>query len=307
MPNGYLDLWSQIYILDEGERLGKFITHYRNTYFYKSAWNSYTYYLKPDANRIIDDKIQDLVISKDTKSTNIVLPDCNETVIYGNMPAKNAAEYKQLKKTCMVALQAPLETTTDPDTNEILIVAKNQATLLDKLLQYCSGALYTDDDNYITVHSVKLDMLRDVFLQYPGKILLAYNYIHEGKRIQGRFPHEVVLYKGDTNLISEWQRGNTPRVLASHPARLGYGLNLQHDAHTIVWFGFTWSLSLYQQFNKRLHRQGQQHPVNIIHLAIGDAEFKLLSKLKEKAQTQEALLQYLQQAMKESLIPGFTC
>lgn len=309
MPNGYLDLWSQIYILDEGVRLGRYITHYRNTYFNKSVWNGYTYHLKPEADRLIDDKIKDLVISKNASTAGITLPSYNERIVYGNMPLKNAKEYRKLKQTCILTLQNPIETTTDPVTSEVQIVAKNQALVIDKLLQYCSGAIYTNDPDtvYVPIHDIKLTMLRDTLLEYPGKILLAYNYIHEGKRLQERFPDEITLYKGDTALIQEWQRGNTPRVLASHPARIGYGLNLQHDAHTIIWFGFTWSLALYQQFNKRLHRQGQKHPVTVVHLAIGDVEFKLLNKLKEKQQTQEALLEYLRTAMREPLIPGFVC
>lgn len=306
-PNGYLDLWAQIYILDEGARLGRYLTHYRNEYFYKSQWNRYSWYLQPEANLKIDEKIKDLVISKDTKSAGITLPDYIESIVCENLPPRNAKEYRQLKKTCVLTLQDPLETTTDPVTNEVQIVAKNQALVIDKLLQYCSGAVYKDDGSYIRVHDIKLEMLRDVFLQYPGKILLAYNYIHEGTRILNRFPHEVIIYKGDTALIHEWQAGNTPRVLASHPLRLGYGLNLQHDACTVVWYGFTWNLALYQQFNKRLHRQGQEHPVNIVHLAVGDVEFKLLNKLKEKEQTQHALLQYLQTSMLEPPIPGFVC
>lgn len=313
IPNGYLDYWAQIYILDDGESLGKNYFHYRKHYFRTSPWNPYNHELVPGNDDIIKDKTKHLVISMSTEGSGLVLPDILYSIVTDNMPRQVREQYTQFKKDFIIKYreQTPPEPTditqqtqeSQPKlgrpfskSTDKYIIAKTRVDLTNKLLQFSSGAVYTDQNehDFTILHDVKMILLREVLNNNPGRILLAYNFRHEATRLKDYFPSDITFYDNTSHIISAWEAGHTHRVLATYPSSIGHGLNLQSQCHTIVWFGFTWSLELYNQFNKRVHRQGQANTVKIIHLAVGDIEYRLLDKLKSKDITQQALLDYME-------------
>jgi SNF2 family DNA or RNA helicase len=179
-----------------------------------------------------------------------------------------------------------------PDGQEI--EASSAAVLANKLLQWCNGATYTDDKgNWSPLHTAKLDALAEIIEDNPGEtVLVAYNYKSDLARIRERFPDAVVLDK-EPSTIARWNAGEI-RMLLAHPASAGHGLNLQHGGALCVWFGLSWSLELYQQFNARLHRQGQTRPVRIVHLvASGCIDERVMAVLGQKDAQQNALLDAL--------------
>ena len=279
-PNGLIDIWSQMYLLDGGERLGKTISAYKMRFF-QTGHNGYT--LKPvnNADKIIHRLIDDMVISLNVDDY-LQMPERINTVMRVNMPLARLAEYKQLERDFIMQI------------NDAEIVAYNAATLAGKLLQYCSGAMYTDElKNWTEIHTAKLDALDEILEDNQDEnLLIAYNYKTDLIRLKARYPDAVVL-DNDPNIITRWNNGNIKMLLA-HPASCGHGLNLQHGGSIIVWFGLNWSLELYQQFNGRLHRQGQTKPVRIVHIvADGCIDDKVMRAIENKAQTQNELLDAL--------------
>lgn len=310
IPNGYLDYYNQIYLVDEGERLGKNFFRYRERYFMKLPFNFYKYELLPGSEEKIQQLTKDIVVSRNSADLSLNLPEFISTVQFRNMPLTCIQEYKRFKKDFVLTLRdkPPTLSGLDSPIPSNMIVAKTQADLTNKLLQYCSGAIYLENSQeYRVIHDIKLLMLEELLDSHDGRIILAYNYQHESERIMQRFSSQIVKYDGNPDTIKSWEAGNTNRVLMSHPKSIGYGLNLQGSSHILIWFGFTWNLELYQQFNKRLHRQGQRHTVYCFHLAVGDIEYKLMERLKSKDITQQALLNYMQTCGLEPTTDGFLC
>lgn len=309
IPNGYMDLYNQISILDDGERLGSSFYEFRKKYYIQHPYLRYEYVLKDGAEDEIKKLTKDLIICRTTKELPDELPQFISTVKCCPLEPKHKSDYKRLKRDFILSLTAD---PADPrgQASQGLVLAKSQAELTNKLLQYCSGAVYTEvlDKGYVHVHDTKLDMLDEILQDYKDRILLAYNYKHEAERILLRFPDDVFKYdSAKPEQIAEWEAGTLPRVLMAHPESVGYGLNLQYACNMIIWFGFTWRLEQYLQFNKRLHRQGQQHPVYCVHLAVEDIEYKLLDRLQAKGTTQQSLLNYMRTCCTESVSPGFLC
>ena len=277
-PNGYMDLWSQIYILDEGQRLGKNISMFRNTYF-DAGYMGYTYTLKVGAAEKIQEKIKDLIYHVPTEG-NVELPEYISSVIDIPLPDKLKKLYKQFEDDMMM------------DVGEEQITTMNAATLSNKLLQFSSGSIYDEERNVHFLHNLKFDALDELIEDNPNdNFLIAYNYKHELDRLIKRYPKGVALDK-DPETIKKWNAKKI-KLLFAHPASAGHGLNLQHGGSVLVWFGFNWSLELYQQFNKRLHRQGQKNTVRNFHLAVGDVEYRLMRSLAKKNVTQSELLEAL--------------
>jgi len=279
-PNGLIDIWSQMYLLDGGERLGKTMSAYKMRFF-QTGHNGYT--LKPvnNADKIIHRLIDDMVISLNVDDY-LQMPERIDTVMRVNMPLARLAEYKQLERDFIMQI------------NDAEIVAYNAATLAGKLLQYCNGAMYTDElKNWTEIHTAKLDALDEILEDNQDEnLLIAYNYKTDLIRLKARYPDAVVL-DNDPDIITRWNNGEIKMLLA-HPASAGHGLNLQHGGSIIVWFGLNWSLELYQQFNGRLHRQGQTKPVRIVHIvADGCIDDKVMRAIENKAQTQQELLNAL--------------
>lgn len=279
-PNGLIDVWSQMFLLDGGERLGKTISAYKMRFF-QTGHNGYTLTPVNNADKIIHRLIDDIVISLNVDDY-LQMPERIDTVMRVNMPLARLAEYKQLERDFIMQI------------NDAEIVAYNAATLAGKLLQYCNGAMYTDElKNWTEIHTAKLDALDEILEDNQDEnLLIAYNYKTDLIRLKARYPDAVVL-DNDPDIITRWNNGEIKMLLA-HPASAGHGLNLQHGGSIIVWFGLNWSLELYQQFNGRLHRQGQTKPVRIVHIvADGCIDDKVMRAIENKAQTQQELLNAL--------------
>lgn len=285
-PQSLLDLWPQIFLLDGGARLGKTITSYRNTYFApdkRSATIIYSYKLRPGSEAAIYQRISDICISM-RSADYLTLPD----LIYNDIPVKlDAAAQKTYD-----ALERDMLLEIDEST----ITAGTAAVLTNKLLQLCNGAVYDEDGQVIELQNCKIDALLETIEQLHGEhAVICYNFKHDKDRLLQALAGtglRVAVYEGDKQMQA-WNAGQLDLLLVQ-PASCGYGLNLQQGGHHIIWFGLTWSLELYQQTNKRLHRQGQEHPVFVHHLIVkGGADEDVIASLQSKDQTQEGLLNAL--------------
>lgn len=281
---GLMDLFAEFKVLDMGARLGRFIGQYRLNYFKPDKVNGpivYSYKLLPGAEERIYEKIQDITISM--KAVDFLdMPELisNEYPVY--LDDSEMQKYEEMKKDLILS------------TPEHEVTAANAASLVNKLSQMANGAVYTDDKNVITFHDKKLDALEDVIESANGKpLLVAYWFKHDYTRIVERLQKIGVDYmKIDTEeSITKWNNGEIPVALI-HPASAGHGLNLQQGGNTMVWFGITWSLELYQQCVCRLYRQGQnERTVTIIHLiSKGTIDEKIMKALSEKDNTQSSLI-----------------
>lgn len=282
---GLADLWSQIYLLDSGQRLGYSFGSFKKRYFETCE---YTRKMVPrgNAESVIHDKLKDLCL-------RLAADD------YLNMPEKitntvevclSDAQY-QTYRTLAADFLLELETG--------VVTADFAAALSTKLLQYCNGAMYLDDaTRWEGVHNAKLEALDTVIEEAAGNpVLVAYQFRADRERIVRRYPDAVVLQK-DPDTIDRWNRGHIP-ILVAHPASAGHGLNLQHGGHIIAWFGLPWSLELYQQYNARLHRQGQTRPVFVHELVVKNTiEDVVKARLMGHLQTQDALLNALRATLR---------
>ena len=277
--NGYMDLWSQFYLLDGGERLGKTMTLFKDRYFIKDymGWN---FELRKGAVKKIEDRISDLVLSMSAEDY-LELPEVINIVLENKLDGKLLKQYKEFENEMLLSLD-----------NDEKLTAMSASTLTNKLLQFCSGNVYDDKKNVKHFHKLKIDTLKEIVEENPDEsLLVAYNYKHELEAIKKHFPEAVILDK-DASTIDKWNKGEI-KMLVAHPASAGHGLNLQKGGSIIVWYGFTWSLELYQQFNARLNRQGQEKQVKIIHIAVGEIEYKLMQTLAKKDVAQSKLLEAL--------------
>jgi len=274
--NGYMDLWSQFFLLDGGFRLGRTITFFRNRYFDKD-FMGYNYELRSGSVKIIQDQLQDLVLSMSAEDY-LDLPEFIPTVLGNKLDGKLLKQYKEFEKNLMLSL--------GKDKN---ITAMSAASLTNKLLQFCSGNMYDEHRTIHHFHDLKIETLKEIIDENPNdNILVAYNYKHELEALKSAFPKATVLSKSGKE-VDEWNKGKIS-ILLAHPASAGHGLNLQDGGSLIVWYGFTWSLELYQQFNARLHRQGQTNIVRAMHIAVGEIEHTLMVALAKKDVTQAELL-----------------
>ena len=277
-PNGLLDLWSQMYLVDFGERLGKTMTGYKQRFF-ESDYMGYKFTPRQGSSEAIHRLLSDKVLSMSAEDY-LQVPDRIDLVERVELPPKVFAQYQEFERTLLAELDDGQE-----------IEAISAAVLANKLLQWSNGATYTDSlGNWSELHSVKLDALADLVEQNPSEnMLVAYNYKTDLERLRVRFPDAVVMDK-QQETIDRWNRGEIQMMLA-HPASAGHGLNLQKGGSMLVWFGLNWSLELYQQFNGRLHRQGQTRPVRVVHIvASGCMDERVIDALNKKGETQNALL-----------------
>jgi len=280
-PNSLLDLWAQQYLIDQGAALGKTFTAYKQRFF-DADFMGYKFSPKAGAAEKIHALLADSWISM-AASDYLELPERIDLVEPVYLPPAVLKAYLDFERTLLAEL---------PDGQEI--EASSAAVLANKLLQWCNGATYTDDKgNWSPLHAAKLDALAEIIDDNPGEtVLVAYNYKSDLARIRERFPDAVVLDK-DPATIARWNAGEIPMLLA-HPASAGHGLNLQQGGALCVWYGLSWSLELYQQFNARLHRQGQTRPVRIVHLvASGCIDERVMAVLGQKDAQQNALLDAL--------------
>ena len=277
--NGLMDLWAEFKLLDMGQRLGRFITQYRMNYFIPDKRNGeiiYSYKPLPYAEDAIYQRISDITISM--KSTDhLKMPELISTQYEVELSDTERDRYENLKQELILQL---------PDGE---ITAANAAALTGKLSQLANGAIYSDTGEIMEFHDRKLDALEDIIEAANEKpLLVAYWFRHDLARIKNRFNVREIKTSRD---IADWNAGKIP-VAVIHPASAGHGLNLQAGGSTLVWFGLTWSLELYQQTNARLWRQGQQsHTVVIQHIITkGTIDERILKALSKKELTQSALI-----------------
>lgn len=272
--NGLMDLWAEFRLLDFGERLGRYITQYRMNFFVPDKRNQqmvFSYKPKPGAEDAIYQQISDITISM--KSADFLqMPKCVINEVEVKLSEKERTIYDELKREMVVSL------------GEEEIDASNAATLSGKLLQMANGAIYNEEKSVLHIHDRKLDALEDLIEGANGKpVLIAYWYKHDLDRIKKRFPVREIQTSKD---ILDWNNGNIS-LAAIHPASAGHGLNLQSGGSTLIWFGLTWSLELYQQTNARLWRQGQTSTVIIHHIISKDTiDEDVMKALKKKEKVQ---------------------
>lgn len=281
-PNGLIDLWSQIYLLDGGERLGRTVTGYRERFFLPDKRNQttiFSYKPKDGADKAIWDRLSDICVSMRAEDW-LTLPERIDNVVTVRMTDKQRAAYEKFEREQYIQFI------------EGEVTAVSAAALTNKLLQYSNGAMYKADGDYIETCEGKLDALEDIIEAANGKpVLCFYSYKHDLERIQKRFPNAVKLDNAED--IENWNNGEIELMLA-HPAGAGHGLNLQAGGNIIVWFGLTWSLELYQQANARLYRQGQENAVVIHHLLTEHTvDERVYQSLQGKGEVQDELLDAL--------------
>ena len=277
--NGLMDLWAEFRVLDLGKRLGRFITHYRNTYFQPDKRNGmviYSYKPLPGAEDAIYSQISDMTISMKAVD-HLNMPECIMNEVRVSLSEEERQKYDTLRDDLILSIG-------DSD-----IDAANAASLSNKLSQMANGAVYGDEKSVHHIHDHKLDALEDLIEAANGKpVLVAYWFKHDLERIQKRFKVREIKTSKD---ITDWNDGKIP-VAVIHPASAGHGLNLQAGGSTLIWFGLTWSLELYQQTNARLWRQGQKSATVVIHHIIAENTIDelILKALHKKEKSQNALI-----------------
>ena len=281
IPNGYMDLWSEMYLLDIGKRLGKYITEYRRNYFYAlNRWSFIEYKLMPGADKIIDQKISDICLSMKAKDyLNLKEPQVIDVTV--ELSPKEMKAYKEMEREAVLSI------------DEEVITATSAGIVVNKLLQLANGAIYTrDQKDYKIIHNRKLEALEELVEQAAGEnVIVYYTYQHDKERILANFP-EARLLKTEKD-VEDWNKGKI-KMLVAHPASAGHGLNLQDGGSIAIWFGLNWSLELYQQANARLHRQGQKNTVRIYRIiAENTVDNRVLKVLNGKNMRQEELLEQL--------------
>lgn len=286
--NGLMDLWAEFRILDFGQRLGRYITHYRNKYFVPDKRNGmiiYSYKPQEDAEQQIYEAINDITISMKS-CDHLKLPELIMNEVEVVLEDKEVERYQDFKKEMIMTI------------GEEEIDAVNAASLSNKLLQLANGSIYDEEKNYHTVHDKKIEALEQLIEEANGKpVLIAYWFKADKERIEKRFNVREIQSAGD---IEDWNKGEI-QVGLIHPASAGHGLNLQQGGCTLIWFGLTWSLELYQQTNARLYRQGQNQTVVIHHIITKNTiDEDVMKALKRKERTQEALMSAVKARIGES-------
>ncbi len=276
--NGLMDLWAEFRVLDMGQRLGRYITHYRNTFFVPDKRNQqmiFSYKPKKGAEEAIYRLISDITISMKS-GDYLKMPECIINEVPVCLSDKEWSLYHEFRENMVVALK------------EEEIDAVNAAALSGKLLQMANGAVYNEEKEVFHIHDRKLDALEDLIEGANGKpVLVVYWYNHDLQRIKERFSVREIKTSRD---IKDWNNGDIP-VAVIHPASAGHGLNIQFGGSTIIWFGLTWSLELYQQTNARLWRQGQKSTVVIHHIIAKDTiDEDVMKALRKKEKIQSALI-----------------
>lgn len=287
-PRSLLDLWAQVYLLDQGERLGRTYTEYRNRYFTPGRQNGYVIYEwrpRPGAEDQVYSLISDICISLETKG-NVQMPELVQTPRPVVLSPAARALYESMERDAILELAGEV------------IDAGSAAAVNGKLLQIAGGAVYDEDHVAHELHTDKLDALEDILEEANGEpVLVAYRYQHERDRIKARFPQAVQLK--DSNTIAAWNRGEIP-LLLGHPAGVGHGLNLQDGGHIIVWFGPIYDLELWEQFIDRLYRQGQRFTTSVIVLvAEGTVEEDAMRSLEAKDSGQSAMMAAIRARVKK--------
>ncbi len=288
MPLGLQDLFGQIFILDDGAALGRYITHFRTKYFYSEPWNPYQYFPKDGAFRQVVEKVDPFVLRLAAQDYLDMPPVIQET-IYVDLPTDAREKYRDIEEDFITQL------------DEGTIIAANAAVAGGKCRQICNGALYTSKDgDWTHIHDAKLGAMEDLVEQLGGApTLIMYEFNHDKERLLGRFGSDIPVLGGGTSAgksteyIQKFNDGEYPLMIC-HPASMGHGLNLQEACHHVIWFGITWNLEYYDQANARVNRQGQKFPVFIYHILARDTlDDTVMATLASKDHNQKALFKCL--------------
>ena len=293
-PNGLIDLWSQIYLLDGGERLGKTVTGFREKYFLPDKRNRhivFTYKPKEGAKEAIYEKLSDICVSMKAEDY-LELPERIDNIISVELNSAVKKQYEVLEKELILSLD-------DSD-----ISAGSAAVLANKLIQMANGAVYDENGEVKYIHDEKLVLDELIEAASCRPVLIFYGYQHDKDRIMNCLSKLNPRILQSDKDIKDWNRGEV-QILLAHPASCGHGLNLQAGGNIIIWFGLTWSLELYQQANARLHRQGQKETVIIHHIiAKGTIDEKVMKALADKNTSQTALIEAVKAQMSKYKIGG---
>ena len=273
-PQSNADLWSQYYLLDGGRRLGSNITAFRREFQTPHPYVKFQYVDRFDASEDILEVIQDITFNQ---TLTVNLPEMVMRYVKLELFKKNIAQYDVLERDSIIELDGGAE-----------IVASTGASKTNKLLQFCSGAMYDNEQTTHIVHDVKLKWLSSFINDTDENILIAYNYKFEKEAILSI--SDVVFFDGSDKMVKDWNAKKI-KAMVTHPLSSGHGLNLQYGGNILVWYGFTWNLESYQQLNKRLHRSGQKNIVNVYHLSVGKVENQLMRRLDEKGMKQDNMLE----------------
>lgn len=285
-PNGLLDLWAQVYLLDQGQRLGKRITHYRERYFepdQRDRERVFTYAPKPGADEIIKQLIGDICISMKAEDY-LELPDCITNEVPVALDTKARVAYEKLERELLLEMDGQV------------IDAGSAAVLTNKLLQLCNGAVYSENREVVEIHNCKIEAFMELAEGLNGKpALVFYNFQHDLTRLEKALAKAQLRVRRLTGPQDEADWNNRQiDILLAHPASAAYGLNLQEGGNHVIWFGLNWSLELYEQANRRLHRQGQTEKVIIHHLVVEDGvDEDVIKALEDKSGTQDRLMEAL--------------
>ncbi len=274
-PNGMLDIWSQYFLIDQGQRLGSSFSGYRTRWF-DGDYMGYKYSLRGGAFEQIVERISDITISMKTEDF-VDMPPVVYNTVPVKLPPKVMDAYKKFERTLLL--------------EEHDIEAVNSGVLTGKLLQLANGSVYDEEGGVVEIHSLKLDALDHIIEEAAGApVLVAYSYQFDLEKLKKRYPKAEVVGEAK-NVVKRWNEGKIQLLLA-HPQSAGHGLNLQYGGCITVWYGLSWSLEYYQQLNKRLHRPGQTRTVFIHHIvAEGTMDERVMAVLPDKDATQNALLE----------------
>ena len=285
-PNGLTDLWAQLFLLDQGQRLGKHIGHFRERYFIpdkRNAQQVFTYAPKPGAEEVIQQLIGDICISMKAEDY-LQLPDITVNNIPVILDPAVQRKYDQLEREMLLQV------------DETVIDVGTAVALSNKLLQLCNGAVYDDTGAVIEIHRCKIEAFLELIEQLNGQpALVFYNFRHDLTRLEKALEKSKMRVRqlNGPQDETDWNDRKID-ILLAHPASCAYGLNLQDGGNHVIWFGLNWSLELYQQANKRLHRQGQTQKVIVHHLVVeGGRDEDVVAALEDKSATQDALLESL--------------
>ena len=285
-PNGLMDLWAQLNLLDQGKRLGRTLTMYRQEYFRPGRHNGHIVYEwipKPGARERITEKISDICLSMQAEDY-LEMPDLIQAGTTIALTEEEMAGYRDFEKEQLM------------EVDETQIEAVTAAALSNKLLQYSGGAVYDTEQNWHKVGESKMEALSDLLEATEEPVLVYYAYQHELERMKEAFSsYGPVVFKGEPKVLQAWNRGEI-RLMLCHPASVAYGLNMQEGGRIIVWYTPTWNLELYEQANARLYRQGQDKPVLLYHIvAAGTLDERVMDALEGKGDCQTALLRRIKE------------
>ena len=283
-PNSLLDLFAQVRLLDDGQRLGRSFDHFKRTYFAATDYQQYNWEPIPGAAERIDERIADITLTLRTSDWVKDLPDCYVNDVEVKLPPAVMAQYEEFKKELILELR-----------REVQITAANAAVLVRKLLQFTSGAIYDGEKKAHEVHDYKTEALAKLVKETKGPLLVLCDFKHEQDRIRRKFPQARFFADARTptlqmQLITQWNRREIP-ILVGHPMSMGHGLNLQQGSKTMVWMSLTYSRESYEQTIARLHRRGQREVVTVHRLMVpGTVDDVVAEVLEEKRNTEQRLL-----------------